>query len=189
MNNRSFALTAVAMAVLLMASLVPVHVVAQGGRARVEPIDPNFTPPRTSWGDPDLRGAWGQRNNITTYSLQAGADDRAEHTRIGGQATAMGKPIVDPPDGKVPYVPWADEHAKFLLDQHRHPAKPQWLDPVTRGFLEGVPRINLQGGFEIQQYPGYVVFLFDYGHTYRVVPVDGRPHPSANVKTWMGDSR
>lgn len=189
MSNRSFGLIVAAMAVPVMAALMSVHVVAQGGRARVAPIDPNFQAPHTPWGDPDLRGAWGQRNNITTYSLQAGKDDREEHTRIGGQAPAMGKPIVDPPDGKVPYQPWAAAHAQFLWEQHRHPTKPEWLDPVARGFLEGVPRINLQGGFEIQQYPGYVVFVFDYGHTYRVVPVDGRPHPAVRLKTWMGDSR
>jgi hypothetical protein len=36
-----------------------------------------WDPPRTPDGQPDIRGSWGQRNNITTYSLQAGEADRA----------------------------------------------------------------------------------------------------------------
>ena len=42
-------------------------------------------------------------------------------------------------------------------------------------------------GYEIRQYPGYVVFLFDSGT--RVIPLDGRPHLPATVKLWNGDSR
>ena len=31
--------------------------------------------------------------------------------------------------------------------------------------------------------------LHDYGHTYRTIPLDGRPHLGENIKLWMGDSR
>jgi hypothetical protein len=52
-----------------------------------------------------------------------------------------------------------------------------------------VPRINLQGGFQILQPPGQVVLVHDYSHTYRVIPLDSRPHLGKDIKLWMGDSR
>ena len=86
-------------------------------------------------------------------------------------------------------VDWAAKYAAFLHEQHRNPSKPQYLDPVSRGFQDGVPRINYQGAFHIQQFPNTVVITYDYHHSYRVIPLDNRPHPPANVKLWMGDSR
>ncbi len=42
---------------------------------------------------------------------------------------------------------------------------------------------------QILQPPGHVVFLAGFNHSYRVVPLDGRPHLPENVKLFMGDSR
>jgi len=40
------------------------------------------------------------------------------------------------------------------------------------------------------QGPGYVLIAFNFGHYYRFIPTDGRPHQVANtVKLWMGNSR
>jgi len=140
-------------------------------------------------GQPDIQGYWNQRNNVTTYSLERGDEDRREHNRITGQRAAMGRPIVDPPSGLIPYQPWAEKAYQHLLAVHKGPAKIEELDPVARGFMEGTPRINLQTGFQIIQAPGRVVFLYEYGHHFRSVPLDGRPHLPAGMKLWMGDSR
>jgi hypothetical protein len=148
-----------------------------------------WNPPRTADGRPDIQGYWSQRSDITTYSIQAGEIDRAEHTRIGGQATQFGKPIIDPADGRIPYQPWAAERAKFLHAQHLKPSAPENFDPVSRCFMEGVPRIVYQGAMRILQFPNQVVVLHDYGHHYRVIPTDGSPHVPSTMKMWMGDSR
>jgi len=148
-----------------------------------------WTPPLTRDGQPDIQGYWGQRNNVTTYSLERGDEDRREHTRITGQRSATGKPIVDPPSGLIPFQPWAAAKYRFLLAVHTGPEKVEDLDPVARGFMEGTPRINLQTGFQILQPEGYVVFLYEYGHHFRVVPLDNRPHLPETIKLWMGDSR
>jgi hypothetical protein len=36
---------------------------------------------------------------------------------------------------------------------------------------------------------GYVVFVWDAFHIYRVVPLDNRPRLASNVKLWMGEAR
>ena len=151
--------------------------------------DPNFKPARTPDGQPNIEGRWAQASDIITYSIEDPEAERAEHTSISGQRPMIGRPIIDPPDGKIPYQPWAMKFAEFLHEQHRAPSKPQYLDPVSRGFQEGLPRLNYQGGFQIQQFPGTVLITYDYHHSYRVIPLDNRPHPSSDVKLWMGDSR
>jgi hypothetical protein len=161
--------------------------IAIGAAAAVSAAE--FTPSLTTDGQPDIQGYWGQRNNVTTYSLERGDEDRREHNRITGQRAATGRPIVDPPSGLIPYQPWAEKKYKFLLSVHTGPERVEDLDPVARGFAEGTPRINLQTGFQILQPAGYVVFLYEYGHHYRIVPIDGRPHLPDTIKLWMGDSR
>ena len=48
---------------------------------------------------------------------------------------------------------------------------------------------SIGGPIQILQPPGYVVFLYETHHEFRVVPLDGRPHPSTDIKLWMGSSR
>ena len=151
--------------------------------------DPSFTPARTRDGQPNLEGQWGQASDIITYSIEDPEAERAGHTAISGQRPMVGRPIIDPIDGKIPYQPWAAKFAAFLHEQHLGPSKIEYLDPVSRGFQEGIPRINYQGAFQIQQFPGTVLITYDYFHTYRVIPLDGRPHVGNDVKLWMGDSR
>jgi len=34
-----------------------------------------------------------------------------------------------------------------------------------------------------------VLITYDYHHSYRVIPLDGRPHAGRTSELWMGDSR
>jgi hypothetical protein len=43
--------------------------------------------------------------------------------------------------------------------------------------------------FRILQTPQAVVIYFELLHTYRVIPVDGRPHVDGRIRLWEGDSR
>lgn len=148
-----------------------------------------WDPPRTPDGQPDIRGQWSQRNRITTYSIQEGAADRETHIGITGQIEAIGRPIIDPPDGRIPYQPWAAERAQFLYDEHWSPSKIEYIDPVSRGFLDGLPRINYRGAMKVLQPPGQVIMINEYNHSYRVIPLDGSPHIGSDIKLWVGDSR
>jgi hypothetical protein len=44
-------------------------------------------------------------------------------------------------------------------------------------------------GNQIMQAPGYVVFRNEMIHESRVIPLDGRPHVSPDIRLYMGDSR
>jgi hypothetical protein len=193
---RFFVLLGVMAVVMPAWSVMPARAQGTGpgvvgfGNTDVPPIGgKDWRPSRTLDDQPDVQGLWDQRSDITTYSIQAGAEDRSGHVRLGGGRAQLGKPIVDPPNGMIPYLPWAAERATFLHEQHLRPSSAATLDPVTRGFMEGVPRINYMGFVQIIQVPGFVVMAHEYGHHYRVIPLNGRPHPPSGIKLWMGDSR
>ena len=60
---------------------------------------------------------------------------------------------------------------------------------VTRGLLGSVIPVIYGNGNEVVQAPGYVVFRNEMIHESRVIPLDGRPHPSSAIRMYMGDSR
>lgn len=132
-----------------------------------------FDPPRTRDGRPDMQGFW--------RGLASGTENIEQHPKTlddaGGDSL-----IVDPPDGKVPYQPWAMNRPK----EHRE----KYVEPNVPCFLSGVPRsMYVPTQIEIRQSPEYVVMLFERAHAYRIIPLDGRPHVGEHITLWQGDSR
>jgi hypothetical protein len=149
-----------------------------------------WTPPRTADGQPDIQGFWAnQGRRLATYNIQAmdGASD--SHSQISGVQSDAQSLVVDPPDGKIPYLPWAQAKRQDIFDNHNNPTKWEHVDPHTLCWLSGIPRMFYQGVVQIQQIRGYVVVLQEFNHAYRIIHLDGRPHPPADLKLWMGDSR
>jgi hypothetical protein len=145
---------------------------------------PPFDPPRTTDGKPDLRGRW---------AGTPGGDDLEEHDYVDISSPPEESFVADPPDGKIPYQPWAlarrNEHRAGLARGWPGETGRLYADPQTY-CLYAVPRATYRGGFEIVQGPGYVLMMFNFGHYYRFIPTDGRPRSVAdNVKLWMGNSR
>jgi hypothetical protein len=103
----------------------------------------------------------------------------------------------DSPDGSIPYQPWSRarklEYIKGSVGDPRGAASIEMMDPVMRCLPAGVPRMTTgvysYNGVQILQPAGYVVILAEWNHLYRIIPLDGRPHLSSNVRLWMGDSR
>jgi hypothetical protein len=62
-------------------------------------------------------------------------------------------------------------------------------DPTSNCWLPGVPRI-MQSPYPAQfvQTPSQLVILFEYMHTFRSIPLNGRPHPPNMEPAFMGDS-
>ena len=130
--------------------------------------------PRLADGKPDLQGIWEARNT---------ADGNLEaHSAAAGIRAGEGV-IVDPPDGKIPYQPWA------AAKQKENFAKRASTDPVNKCFLPGLPRITyMHYPFQIFQTPKFVAITYEYVHASRTVHMDRSPHLD-DIEFWMGDSR
>jgi hypothetical protein len=98
--------------------------------------------------------------------------------------------LIDPMRGQIPYQPWAKAKQMELLAAMYAPAKRTDVDVDLRCFPRGVPKASTFGNFEIRYIPGSVVMIQPSGehYTWRVIPMDGRPRLSENVKLYMGDS-
>jgi hypothetical protein len=96
--------------------------------------------------------------------------------------------VADPPDGKVPYQPWALELVKTAGYDALNPTRPWDIDPRSR-CVTSIPHIYAYAQpYKIYQPPGYVVFTFATFRFRRIIPLDGRPHLGSTIKLWAGDS-
>jgi hypothetical protein len=102
--------------------------------------------------------------------------------------------IVAPPDGRIPALtPEARKlaAARDAVRRQNRADGPEdrslWERCLTRG-LPMAPR-SYNNNFQIFQTSGYVAILQEMIHEVRIVPLDGRPHLPANIRSWMGDSR
>lgn len=167
-------------AAALMLLLVPAAVAGQAA-------GDGWTPLRTPDGQPDIQGYWTSGVAIASLDIEASVFGLFPNMYKGARAPSI---IIDPPDGKVPYLPHARARRDAFRLNHLDP-KPHELDPQSKCLPDGVPRINYQldGIAQILQPKGYVVFLFEFQHAYRIIPLDGRPPLGEKTKLWMGDSR
>jgi hypothetical protein len=99
--------------------------------------------------------------------------------------------VVDPPDGRVPLTGAAealrDYNAAHNADSYEYMSV--WDRCITRGVPAGMFPAGYNNAYQIVQIPGYVVILYEMIHETRVIPLDSRPHVSADIRLWNGDSR
>jgi hypothetical protein len=163
----------------------------RGGAADRAAVSRPWPPERLPDGQPDVQGTYGAVNGgSTSLTNPMSNNDDLERHRTGGKETHAPSRIIDPPDGQLPYQPWAAARQKQQEHDYDRPTKPEHIDPQHRCLISGVPRLyTIVPAFKIVQIPGSVVFIWDEYHAYRVIPLDGRPHVGPNVKLWMGDAR
>ena len=132
-------------------------------------------------GQLNVQGLW-------TYTL-GGLNIEALPNMMETDRTAPSM-IIEPSDQVLPYHPWARTRRNEVLNNYNHPNHAQ-VDPQNRGWPDGIPRLNYYtpGPIQILQPPGYVVFLYETQHEFRVVPLNNSPHLNSKIKLWMGDSR
>lgn len=187
-------------AVLVVVVLGPASAAAQTPTAAAQ----KWNPPRTPDGQPDIQGYWiaggpTAAPTFPTYTLEGGDMYDERQTSIFGGGNALRgaggeviKPqsvVVDPPSGRIPYQPWAAAKRKEYFENHTHPTKPEHIDGRARCHLPGVPRTTYSGESQILQNSGYVVLINAFGHSPRIIPLDGRPHVGEKIRLWQGDSR
>ena len=206
LDNLPFWRTVVLIAIFAVAGVAgtPTSVQAQQSAGAG---DADFDPPRTPWGDPDLRGYYlpGGSQPLETpanddWSSPEGANvgQGAAFSRFfesdanaPPRAERVTRPmIIDPPDGRVPLQPWAAEQRDEIMRRQDDLA---YLDPRVKCLPSALPRVHLPVGYnsyQILQIPGYVVMIYEWNHLYRYIPVEGdQPPLPDNIRLGMGNPR
>ncbi|HEV8392682.1 MAG TPA: hypothetical protein VGQ37_00350 [Vicinamibacterales bacterium] len=166
-----------------------------------------WQPGRTPDGQPDIQGTW-LNFDATPFEAPAPAAVRpapapgaataaninpapefADHThQVSKARRAM---VVDPPDGRVPVLKWAEDKRDYDLEhipdapEHETP----WVRCITRGYPAAFFPAGYNNAYQIIQTPGFVVIVFEMIHETRIIPIDGRPRLGAAITQWNGEPR
>jgi hypothetical protein len=165
-----------------------------------------WQPGRTPDGQPDIQGTW---LNFDSTPFEAPvtnpaprpaapqpaapginpASEFADHAhKVSERRKAM---VVDPPDGRVPVLKWAEDKRDYdlahLPDAPEH--ETPWVRCITRGYPAAFFPAGYNNGYQIIQTPGYVVIAFEMIHETRIIPIDGRPKLGAAIQQWNGEPR
>jgi hypothetical protein len=133
-----------------------------------------YTAPRTSYGHPDLQGIWQVLSTATAFDLEP-------HTATWEVPAGLGV-IVDPPDGLIPYQPWA---VARRAENFKNRAT---ADPLAKCYKPGVPRLTyLPFPFQIIQSPQAVTIFYEYIHNFRTIHLNRKTHVDG-LDFWNGDS-
>lgn len=160
-----------------------------------------WTPPRTLDGQPDISGTWVNFDSTpfeTSGSRPApgnanpGINPPAHWTDHDSPTSVRrSSMVVDPADGRVPVLPWAEAKRDYDLahlgDSYVH--ETPWVRCITRGVPAGMFPAGYNNAYQIVQVPGYVVIAYEMIHETRIIPIDGRPHVGRNIRLWNGDPR
>ena len=128
--------------------------------------------------------------DFTQFGLDRNQSKFAENLR-----TSL---IVDPPNGRIP--PLTAEGQKRTAERAEAAKRVGRWDSAQSNDLDdrclimagaGPPMLNTgyNSNYQIVQAPGYVMILVEMIHDVRIIPLDGRPHVSQNIRQWMGDAR
>ena len=162
--------------------------------------------PRTPDGQPDIQGIWTNFDSTPFERPDPPPQNKppatpstmttpptvslpfADQNPLVAKRSSM---VVDPPDGRVPLTQWAQEKRDYALAhvQDSWEYNTPWERCITRGIPGGIFPVNYDNAYQILQTPGYVVILYNMIHDTRIIPLDGRPHISADVRQWNGDPR
>jgi hypothetical protein len=140
-------------------------------------------------GQPDVSGHWSNTiaNHNNWTDPQAGAPgEPTPAAKLPRDQRAQSR-VTDPADGQIPYLPAARAQQQAFAANFTKPDKPEYVEPLARCAPAGVPKSFIWHGYELRQYPGYVLLLFNSGT--RIIRLDGKQHLPDSIKLWNADSR
>ena len=161
--------------------------------------DKKWVAGRTPDGQPDLQGVW-TNYDPTPFERLTAEEQRPRQPAVSTQdwlvqdspiSPRRASMVIDPPNGRVPLKPEAIAQRDAILKtdsgslEHYGP----WERCITRGVPGSMWPSAYNNGHKIVQTPGYVVLHSEMIHEARVIPLDGRPHLGASLRSWDGDSR
>jgi hypothetical protein len=105
--------------------------------------------------------------------------------------------LIEPEDGRIPpTTPDADRRAaaRAAARSGRGPAdsyedRSLYDQCITRGLPGSMMPAIYGNSYQILQGPGYVAVRYEMIHETRIIPLDGRPHLSPAIHSYMGDAR
>jgi hypothetical protein len=126
------------------------------------------------------------------------SDFGATPVQTGARPNPRTSLVVDPADGRVPALtPEAAkrEAARLAADKAAGPILSNWRD--DRGTFwcvfhdRAVPALVAPYGsnYHIVQSKDWIVLTYEWNNEHRIIPLDGRPHGPASVRTYAGDAR
>ena len=118
-------------------------------------------------------------------------------TIVGSRRTSL---IVDPADGRVPPLTpegqKREDAAYCATGLHEHCTERNTNSWLGRNLWERCITLGLpilpqpyNNDYQIFQTPGYVAIYSEMIHDVRIIPLDGRPHITKDIRQWLGDSR
>jgi hypothetical protein len=186
----------IAAILLNTAVMLPLAAQTPSGAAKA-PAKP-WKQTKTPDGQPDIQGTWlnfdatpFERGTPVPARAASGSQGERPFADRAPKVTARPSMVVDPPSGRVPLTPWAEQQRDYALShipdswEYNTP----WERCITRGIPAGMFPANYNNGYQILQTPGQVVIVYEMIHETRVIPTDGRPHLPASLRQWNGDPR
>jgi len=150
-------------------------------------------PPPPVAGDPNI----GQRGHGDPPNIAQLEQQQQQDASTAGQpgATRRRRPrnapsrIVDTSNYDIPYTPEALAHQQDLFANYYTPTRYGDIDPQQRCWPLGAVRQFTWHDVQIEQFPGYILLIFEGAEQYRIIYLDNRPHIGSDLKLWFGDSR
>lgn len=142
--------------------------------------------------DTGIRPTTGFWARVTGVDAAAAPAQWIEYAKHASQLTSL---IVDPPDGRLPPLTPEGEARRKAQPQYYNLRPASWLDLstydrcITRGVTGSFFPSIYGNGSQILQAPGVVALRTEMVHETRIIPLDGRPHSSAGLRSYMGDPR
>ena len=160
-----------------------------------------YTPPRTADGQPDIQGFWTEQPGGPEAVNIETALQTADSLRVQGwteERLKARKPIsaiIDTPDKKIPYQPWAEKRRQQILSRYGGDDITEEIKTIRDVSPElaciiGTPRAVFFADFQLTQAPGVVVLAWERSGEYRIIPLNSKaPRLPENIKLHMGDAR
>jgi hypothetical protein len=134
---------------------------------------------------------------VSTEARRGDGTGPPSHWLEWGKPSRQASLVVAPADGKLPPMT-ADGQRRAALNRNTYVAFSGFTDAsdmgpydrcISRGVLGSTLPVIYNNGNQIFQMPGYVVIRYEMIHETRVIPLDGRPHLSRAIRSYMGDPR
>jgi hypothetical protein len=140
-------------------------------------------------GERPNAGFWARQKGVDAAAVPANWVEFARHT------SRQSSLVVDPPDGRIPPLTEEAKALRAKMPAYFNMRPASWEDTtmydrcISRGVTGSIVPAIYGNGTQIVQAPGMVAIRNEMIHEVRIVPLDGTPHPSSGLRTYMGDSR